>query len=30
MKIKPEDINDNTIKAYIEKLKMYEIWKRGK
>ena len=24
-KLKPEDINDNTIKAYIEKLKMYEI-----
>ena len=24
-KLKPEDINDNTIRAYIEKLKMYEI-----
>ena len=24
-KLKPEDINDNTIRVYIEKLKMYEI-----
>ena len=28
--IKPEDINDNSIKKYIEKLKIYEIWKECK